>query len=489
LQNGPGAFVIKDVVLNHLFDGMAMLHRFNIADGKVTYQCRFVDSNAYKKIKAENKVMMGEFGTAPKNPGSFFSRFLSLFQSSNNEDIKNITDNTSVAIYPFDRDYFAVTESPVINKFDPKTLETLHSVSLNNGTGIITQTAHPLIDEDGQVYNVGMGIVDSNVNYVIFCVPKGDEKFENIKVLAQISPQKPKYPSYMHSFGMTKNYFVIVEQPLFMPMLALLKMKLFNDAFMSVLKWFPNELTYIKLIDRKTGKVLHSYQTDTFFFFHTINAYEDDDSNHVVLDLSCYRSSELINSFKVEKLKNKNFDSGTLHTRPLRFVMPLRYLNEPSTKNLVTLNGSTATAYLLSNGLIYCMPELLCDKGCEFGTIYYAKHLGKMYQYFYAVELNFDRDNFGRLLKVDVLNKTHLEWYEENIFPSESIFVPSPNAKSEDDGVLLAALLRGGGNDKNYVGLLVLDAKTFKEIGRCEFKNLPGSIPKTFHGWFMDDNN
>lgn len=38
-------------------------------------------------------------------------------------------------------------------------------------------------------------------------------------------------------------------------------------------------------------------------------------------------------------------------------------------------------------------------------------------------------------------------------------------------------------NDDKCVGLLVLNAEDFVEIGRVVF-NTPSTIPKTFHGWF-----
>lgn len=57
--------------------------------------------------------------------------------------------------------------------------------------------------------------------------------------------------------------------------------------------------------------------------------------------------------------------------------------------------------------------------------------------------------------------------------------------QNEDDGIVLSALLWGG-KDTNHVGLLILDAKTFKEIGRVEFIT-PGPVPKCLHGWFLPD--
>lgn len=48
---------------------------------------------------------------------------------------------------------------------------------------------------------------------------------------------------------------------------------------------------------------------------------------------------------------------------------------------------------------------------------------------------------------------------------------------------MLSALLWGG-TDTNHVGLLLLDGKTFTEIGRAEFAT-PGPVPKCLHGWFL----
>lgn len=41
-----------------------------------------------------------------------------------------------------------------------------------------------------------------------------------------------------------------------------------------------------------------------------------------------------------------------------------------------------------------------------------------------------------------------------------------------------------GGEDTNHTGLIILDAKTFVEIGRAEFQT-PTPVPKTLHGWFL----
>lgn len=72
-MNGPGTYTIGDHKLNHLFDGMAVLQKFNIssADEKITYQNKMLQSEAYVKGREKNRIMFGEFGTAATSQGLF----------------------------------------------------------------------------------------------------------------------------------------------------------------------------------------------------------------------------------------------------------------------------------------------------------------------------------------------------------------------------------------------------------------------------------
>ena len=58
------------------------------------------------------------------------------------------------------------------------------------------------------------------------------------------------------------------------------------------------------------------------------------------------------------------------------------------------------------------------------------------------------------------------------------MFVPAPNAKSEDEGVVLSMLMEASGKSS----LLVLDGQSFKEIARAR---VPYAIPYRFHGTFL----
>lgn len=417
------------------------------------------------------------------------------------------SDNAMISIYPFNDDYYAFAESPVIHKIDSETLDTLNRVDLNESLKIVNHTSHPHIMSDGTVYNVGLTVSSTGPAYAVICFPKGENIFEDAHIVAELPTRWKLHPSYMHTFGITENYFIIVEQPLTVSIPAVIRSQIVNEPMISCLKWFPDKLTCIYIIDRNSGELKHTFSAEAFFFLHIINQYEKDD--HLIIDICCFKDAEMLNCMYIDSIRNmqKNPDYARLFRgRPLRFVLPLEYPKKSKSlsnffswscdencdkfENLVTLQDSNATAFHMPDGSIFCKPELLCNLGCETPRINYEKNLGVEYQYFYAISSDVDAENPGTLIKVDTINKTKLTWCEKNVYPSEPIFVSSPNSQTEDDGIILASMVWGGcGGEEaveNKVGLLVLDAKTMQELGRCEFRNLPGPVPKCLHGWFAN---
>lgn len=65
IRNGSGIFEIGETKMNHLFDGLSVMHRFSISgydQGKSTYQNRILQSDTYKEAKAANRLTMHQFG-------------------------------------------------------------------------------------------------------------------------------------------------------------------------------------------------------------------------------------------------------------------------------------------------------------------------------------------------------------------------------------------------------------------------------------------
>jgi beta,beta-carotene 9',10'-dioxygenase len=85
----------------------------------------------------------------------------------------------------------------------------------------------------------------------------------------------------------------------------------------------------------------------------------------------------------------------------------------------------------------------------------------------------------NQLVRVDVRQRTTRIWTEDGCYPGEPVFVAAPTATDEGDGVVLSVVLNA---HKDNSFLLILDAHTFKEIGRAE---VPHHIPFGFHGQFF----
>lgn len=61
---------------------MALMHRFQIKDGQVTYSSRFLRSDSYVQNAENNRIVVSEFGTlaTPDPCKNIFARFFSRFQ-------------------------------------------------------------------------------------------------------------------------------------------------------------------------------------------------------------------------------------------------------------------------------------------------------------------------------------------------------------------------------------------------------------------------
>merc|ERR1719378_912617 len=196
-------------------------------------------------------------------------------------------------------------------------------------------------------------------------------------------------------------------------------------------------------------------------------------------------------SMLVEKLANAQNDPVFAgRTRPHRYVLPLDIENKPKGQNIVTLDYTSAKAEVTKDNTVLLTHQQIADVACEFPAIYYKKYNGKKYKYFYVASTDLDTPELtGAILKVNAMTGEVKSFTEENTYCSEPYFIPFPSSEitnemeaEEDDGILIYSMVKGE-PDINTTGLLVLDAKTLKEIGRAEFK-LKSPVPSPLHGCF-----
>ncbi|XP_035204373.1 retinal Mueller cells isomerohydrolase-like [Stegodyphus dumicola] len=170
IRVGSGLLEVGEDKFNHIFDGLALMHRFAFQDGRVTYQSRFLRSDSYCKDMKANRIVQSEFATRgiPDPCKTIFQRFASLF------NLEETTDNDLVNIILFSDEAYACSETNNIWKINPDTLESLKKVTLSRHVPVNVAIAHALEDTDGTVYNVGSSFGMNCTYSVLKFPPKGN---------------------------------------------------------------------------------------------------------------------------------------------------------------------------------------------------------------------------------------------------------------------------------------------------------------------------
>ncbi|XP_077987772.1 carotenoid-cleaving dioxygenase, mitochondrial-like [Glandiceps talaboti] len=468
-RNGPGLYDFGEDSYQHFFDGHALLHRYIIKDGKVTYQSRFLRSDSYLANMKANRIVVSGFGTVA-HPDPCQKSFQSVSTEFKRDEK---SDNCAVSYTTIGDELFVLTETNFMRKVNPETLETLDKVDISKFVVVNAATAHPHIGNDGTNYNMGSSF-DKRTFYNIIKIETpdaGQPTLQKSSILCRI-PAKGRDPSYYHSFCLTDNYIVYLEQPLHINVVKIMQAKINNTPLAECMEYRPENKAYFHVVNRHTGEVLPpQYCADAFFCYHHINGYEED--GHIVVDMCTYDKGEVIKYAYVSELKKGNAPASTAEVT--RYILPLDVDQKNGTSNLVTLGDTECKARKLEDGSIHCTSEKIIDESLEAPTVNYKKYNGKPYQFAYGI----CGDNTG-VMKVDFKNKSCKVWKEENYLASEPIFVPSPTAKSEDDGVVLASVVTGNPSKPNF--LIILDGKDLKEIARAEVNV---KVPFGIHGVYL----
>jgi carotenoid cleavage dioxygenase len=127
--------------------------------------------------------------------------------------------------------------------------------------------------------------------------------------------------------------------------------------------------------------------------------------------------------------------------------------------------------------------KALGEIACEFPRIN-EKYLGRKNRYGYAGKLKLEEMALLEgLLKYDLeTGKTEIHSFEPNCYGGEAVFVPHPQAQSEDHGWLLTFIYDEASNSSE---LIVLDAQNFTQNAIARII-MPQRVPYGFHGAWVD---
>jgi beta,beta-carotene 9',10'-dioxygenase len=438
VRNGPGQFEVNGQSYRHWFDGLAFLKAFSFGGGEVTYTSRYLRTPAYYDDNKNGRITYRGFAVDPCM--SMLKRTMTMFMPD------RLGANTVVNVTRMGERFLAMTEAPIAIEFDPHTLATIGDFDYETAlSGNQTATAHPHYSPDEATaynYHLHFGAMSA---YEVYAM-QGSQR----QRMAHIPVARP---AYIHSFGMTENYIVLAEFSLRLGGLRdLVALAAVNRPFIENFTWHPEQPSRFLVIDRKTGTLVHTAETEAFFAFHHVNAYESD-ARTLHIDIAAYDDPAVIDGLYLDALRSDKYPHKTGELR--RYTVML---------------GERQASY-----------ETLGNAGIELPRINYAYN-GQAYRYAYGVSLQENtRDFVNQLVKIDTQDDLTTVWHKDGHYPSEPIFIASPDAQTEDDGVLLSVVYDSFAHT-SY--LLVLDAETMQEIARAE---APQRIPFDFHGQFWRD--
>jgi len=424
LRTGPAKFEVGERPLAHWFDGMAMLHRYSFAGGRVSYANRFLGSRAFRESRDSGQLGFGEFASDPCR--SLFKRLTTAFSPA-------LSDNANVNVARLDDEFIAMTETPLPVVFDPHTLDAAGVAYRPPGQ---LTTAHPHHDPTcGELVNFAVQL-GGRSSYRFFAQHGRSEQ----RLIASIPVRDP---GYVHSFGMSERFLILAEFPF---VVSPARLALSGRPYIENYRWEPERGTRLLVVDRASGELRHTFETDAMFAFHHVNAFEQD--CELVVDLSAYEDPEVIDALYLDRVRQ---------------AQPL-----PRAKLRRLRLG-------LDNGQV--TSELLCDESLELGRIDYGRRNGRPYRYVFGAGQRGGRW-LDQIVKADLQERSAQTWFQDGCFPGEPVFVPEPGNEREDGGVLLSVTLDA---ERETSFLLVLDAGDLSELARAQ---VPHHIPFSFHGNF-----
>ncbi|KAK0669793.1 carotenoid oxygenase [Cercophora samala] len=521
-RTGPGIYTIDDTVkgtyrTDHWFDGLAHTHRFDITPDpndetkvKVLYSSRRQSDELVQHIKKNGTMKYLSFGQKRDPCLGLFSKVMGTWQAAMVPHGEKWIENVNVAILPnlpgldsvsgnlshmeakpaaplsgghrvsLPKSVWATTDNNLMKQMDPETLQPI---------GFATQSAfhpslkgplscaHPQRDPvNGDIYNFNQDFGRGTV-YRIFRVSASTGQTE---IIAELKGEGV-HPAYIHSFFLTEHFVVLcipsshvgwggVKIPWAGNIID--AMEPFDES--RKMKWFVVDRT-----DAKQG-VVGRFESHAGFFFHSINAFEEEDGRRIVCDMIKYRTLDVIQKMYCNVILQR--DGATK-----RF-----WDDEKRAKGAMLSMTRFSLSLEHSDGWSFVAAEQVSEiPAPHVGELPTINPLFATRQHRYVYSLPYQ----GRSTMMDGIVKTNTETREALFWdipkghsPGEAIFVPRPRTvvdveQEEDDGVLLSVVLDGVAKT-SY--LLCLDAVTMKELGRAE---MGFAIGLGFHGVHITADN
>jgi carotenoid cleavage dioxygenase-like enzyme len=253
-------------------------------------------------------------------------------------------------------------------------------------------------------------------------------------------------PAYVHSFGMSERYLVLAEFPF---VVNPIELALSGRAYIENYKWEPERGGRLHVFERSSGRLHRTYEVESGFSFHHVNAWEED--GELVCDLLRHDDPSVIDLLYLDRARE-----GVGEAPPVRLR---RYRMDLGSERVRERN--------------------LSEQSFELPRIH-PERVTKPYRWVWGTATSESGAWTDQIVKVDAETGEVELWSEPGSFPGEPIFVPAAGGRGEDEGVLLSVVLD---SERETSYLLVLDAQTLAERARAR---VPHQIPFHYHGMYAD---
>ena len=509
-RTGPGGHSIetkqgKIWTASHWFDGFTQVHRFHILPpqdtksvSRVLYNSRSSIDSVLESIRQSGSLKNFTFGQKRDPCQSLFRKVMAFFVPAPNDllnkpDGHNVGVTVSVNMPGFTPQGVpgkakgeapAPTITSLINKTDATLYQMLDPETLEP-VGLAKQTdLHPELKGQmsathaksdpitGDIYNYNLEVARQHT-YRVFTVSASTGRTE---ILATITSAQG---AYLHSLLLTENYVILCVWNSYYA-LGGLKLVYERNIIDALAEFDPSRPTRWFVVDRKHGKgVVATYESDPFFCFHTINAWEEQSptepgTTDIIADLVAYDDLSIIKRFYYENLKSTSTSAlGFVGSKGDSTRGSFRRFRLPSLPQ--SPDTTTETRKAMS---VFTVPKY---QSGELPTLN-PNFVTKRNRYVYGVTDRGSSTFVDGLVKYDLDIQEPIFWEQQGHSAGEAIFVANPTGQDEDDGVLLSVVLDGHAG-KSY--LLCLDARTMREVGRA---SLAHAVGFGFHGTHVTEN-
>ncbi|VDO70789.1 unnamed protein product [Haemonchus placei] len=472
--------------LNHMIDAIGAIGSFHISNGQVVFSSQYYPSRPYKIWEFYDRNM-----SKSNVPWAGWSDY-NLTAMSRWEQIPSNPDSArfhpNLDFWRIGKRILAGTEAPywIGYEIDVQNLNNFKLFEFTEDNDIfasprptmipISMAIHERNDPDGTIWGSfsamnfeeqrfvqGIFTVDAHgVRRVVGLYDYGAWDPDACGKNDEYIGDKTLLPGYIHSITSTENYLIIPLTSLLINPCKFKEPPVSNghDNIQKGGLWGMDFYDMVPLrflvFNKKTREFSSKEPLEVFpsmFVTHQLNAYDSPDGN-IIADMVVYDSHDpYVKYFYTDFLTSQLYPSTA---RILRFTLDLKHRR-------VMYN------YLIPQ-------ETIAADFPQFNH----KLEQKPYQWTYIVEHPFAAGN--RIVKINVDEPSGSRNQELradiSLVLHEPWFVPRPDSRKEDDGVLL---IRALDVVENKALLLVINAETMKEIGRAF---VPISIPFGFHNRF-----